>query len=595
LPGAHDNEDLMAAAAGGSRPTRSPGIVHAALLGVLVLVIATVALVSPPASPPAIAEFAPQAVEQIKDAPPGQSSKFGEGGDGACLDPQDPSCGTPQAQQKAAAATSTTTTVEDSTGVIDVPRVKRCVGDPPRQIEDPQSPPCVAYWKGDNGGATSKGVTATEIKIAWPSSLPPVQDAQKYTSFFNSRFQFYGRKLVVQDFGAGGGLFATGDVSTQIADAVHADEEMHAFASLSYPFGQGDVHNYYDELARRKVVTVDSTMTVKTEKENYNRADLEGYQWGYYPSVDKLERNLGTWACQSLAGHPAIHAGIDFQGTPVAPAPNRTFGVVVQQRFSHKADTSSLLETLSRCGVVPPVEVRNIDDGTDSSPNIVSKFQSQRISTIICICNGDVYGALMTAADSARYAPEFLVFGGLGQDDDSNFAHKHYPPSAFPHIFGIEGNNKINPTTDEPWFWALKEADGGTSAGDYGTFNLGYSLQHMEEYEQMLLLASGIQLAGPRLTPQTFKEGLMRAKFPNPGAGAPPYYQGRVGFGPGDHTMIDDVALVWYDTTRTSYTLGVAGTLCYIGKGQRWSATTWAPVPAERFKPEGTAPTDECK
>ena len=39
------------------------------------------------------------------------------------------------------------------------PSTKRCVGNPPRQSEDPLSPPCVASFNGDNGGATYHGVT----------------------------------------------------------------------------------------------------------------------------------------------------------------------------------------------------------------------------------------------------------------------------------------------------------------------------------------------------------------------------------------------------------------------------------------------------
>ena len=49
-------------------------------------------------------------------------------------------------------------------------------------------------------------------------------------------------------------------------------------------------------------------------------------------------------------------------------------------------------------------------------------------------------------------------------------------------------------------------------------------------YSSLLLLASGIQLAGPNLTPATFQAGLMRAdQFPNPGARGAPYFQARVG------------------------------------------------------------------
>src|SRR5581483_1230418 len=40
-----------------------------------------------------------------------------------------------------------------------------CVGSPPRQTEDPLSPPCVPYWRGDNGGATYQGVSASQIVV----------------------------------------------------------------------------------------------------------------------------------------------------------------------------------------------------------------------------------------------------------------------------------------------------------------------------------------------------------------------------------------------------------------------------------------------
>jgi len=40
-----------------------------------------------------------------------------------------------------------------------------CVGDPPRQTDDPLSPPCVGPYRGDNGGATSMGVSRGTIKV----------------------------------------------------------------------------------------------------------------------------------------------------------------------------------------------------------------------------------------------------------------------------------------------------------------------------------------------------------------------------------------------------------------------------------------------
>ena len=102
-------------------------------------------------------------------------------------------------------------------------QVKRCVGPPPlRQIEDPQSPPCIAYCKGDNGGATAKGVTRDSIYIAVPT---PENSQAQYTAlvnFFNNRFQFYGRKLVLEFCRRSGGGSGSSDQANQVADAALA-------------------------------------------------------------------------------------------------------------------------------------------------------------------------------------------------------------------------------------------------------------------------------------------------------------------------------------------------------------------------------------
>src|SRR5207249_1400399 len=82
--------------------------------------------------------------------------------------------------------------------VVSVPSTHRCFGNPPRQIEDPQSPPCVPAWRGDNGGATTKGVTENEVRVVVPVASEPNVPADYVNAlerFFNNRFEFYGRQL----------------------------------------------------------------------------------------------------------------------------------------------------------------------------------------------------------------------------------------------------------------------------------------------------------------------------------------------------------------------------------------------------------------
>lgn len=108
-------------------------------------------------------------------------------------------------------------------GTAKTASTKRCVGNPPKQTEDPLSPPCVADFRGDNGGSTYQGVTRDEIRIIFfvrTGSCPNYQGCQQpqpigeyhdlgqpekqdqwyqdrylraWQRYFNDRYQTYGR------------------------------------------------------------------------------------------------------------------------------------------------------------------------------------------------------------------------------------------------------------------------------------------------------------------------------------------------------------------------------------------------------------------
>src|SRR5687768_3921919 len=147
------------------RRPRTPGVAYAVLTLVLATLVGTIALTSRQSAPPTIAEFAPQAVEQISESAEGEvDAGSGDADESRALD------------ENAAADDATS-------AAVDVARVRQCVGDPPRQIEDPQSPPCVPYWSGDNGGATARGATRDEVRIGSNWGLQP-----QLVAFFNKRF-----------------------------------------------------------------------------------------------------------------------------------------------------------------------------------------------------------------------------------------------------------------------------------------------------------------------------------------------------------------------------------------------------------------------
>ncbi len=208
-----------------------PGVVNLVLAATCALVVALFALRAASSQPPAIAEFAPQAQQQIKQAPQEQTALAGTGEGGSLtgdfLPSPSPSAGT---------------LVPTPSPAINRGRVRHCIGNPPRQIEDPQSPPCVPYYDGPPVGATYKGVDNLNIKIVFQQS--GVASMPIYQRFFNQNFEFYGRGIQLIDDSA--------DTADQRTMAATADSTDHAFGALDNNVGGGI--DYADELAHRGLI-----------------------------------------------------------------------------------------------------------------------------------------------------------------------------------------------------------------------------------------------------------------------------------------------------------------------------------------------------
>ena len=521
-----------------NRP-RTPGILYSALAVAMAVLVAVIAVKASQPPPPTIAEFAPQAVEQIKQAPSEQSGDFGSGTGGV---------GGGKGGARLAAA-------RRLLPPIDVPRVRHCVGNPPRQIEDPQSPPCVAYWKGDNGGATAKGVTRDTIKIAVPYEdgqvgNPLTENAKALEAFFNRRFEFYGRKIVLFRVQGKDHQAQNPDPAKQRADAVEVDARG-AFASTAYAEQGGIEYEYHDELARRKIISSFSAWPVQTSEDHFSaRAP---YEWSPQMGGTEIGRVMGEWICKQLAGKKAVYAGQDDYRQS-----KRKFGVIIARSpDGRKPDLRDMYHTLEGCGAKPAdtVEIRQGTDAQDLTTqhtNAVLKFKQQGITSVISFNQYVHLHLSQQAATNANYNPEWLVSSYELQTDDFG-PHGAGSPPQLAHTFGLRFDNKILPPADRPVQWAVKESNPtlDTGNGDY-----------LYLYAPLLIIASGIQMAGPRLTPKTFAEGLARTRFPNPGVGVAPYFQAHVSLGPHDHSFYDDAAFVWWDGSQTSYEDGLRGKFC---------------------------------
>lgn len=518
----------------------------------LLTVVALVALPASQTPPPSIAELSPNAQEQITEEQPEQSSSVGEGEGGEGREDVPGPAASPEPEPEAPSEAPASEPERDPA------RLRACVGNPPRQTEDPHSPPCVSYWEGDNGGATAKGVTATEIRIACGSHCEFVE---AMVGHFNTRFEFYGRKLVVFDNDTG--FESSPEKLVALAD--RAIDEIDAFASTMIGDKAGNEFVYYDRLAEGGVVSVQGNPPLVDEA---HLASYHPYQWSYMPTFEYLSRNKAEWICSALAGGTADFADGTEQGQP------RRFGLVVTNVKGRKPDTAPMKAILSNCGVELAgeweMDQQYGDDaaGNNQANNVVLELKSAGVTSVICECHTQSSGFFMSkAADQQVYNPEWLVSTYYFQTTDAHVRY-NFSPQMERH-FGLQWWNKQMPRDQSPWYWALKGSDPNYQYGNDPYYDGVHQM-----WGSISLLAAGLQLAGPNLTPETFAQGLLRAEWPNPDHGQAPYWQADVGF-VGTHSFIRDAALVWGSRTAPSSWGGQPGAFCYAQRGVRYQLGSW--------------------
>ncbi|HVT63760.1 MAG TPA: hypothetical protein VHD81_01240, partial [Mycobacteriales bacterium] len=447
------------------------------------------------------------------------------------------------------------------------------------QTFDPQSPPCISRWddsKG-NGGATAPGVTGTTINVALPVSsataswpgLKPIVD------FFNAHFQFYGRKInIVPVPSQQADNITTGKWNNpqfQRADAAQiAAAKVFATTDFVDPIPESaTLPVFLDAMVKHKIIALNGgDVTPYTSKQ----AMISGapYLWSYYPTVDELMRNVATMTCRQMAGGKAIHSpDPKLKNTPRKyviwlPADTLLGGPL--------PGLSTMQSILKGCGIDAPVVHQ--PTGRLYSTEMVgamSRLKNDGVTTVIFYPYGGngTPGAPLTTARQIGYRPEWDVIGW----ENYNTAYMlNDPPAETAGAFGIGAWNKQPlQAALEPWAQAGMSAGGiDTTLPDARAF-----------YQEMMLLASGIQMAGPDLTPETFADALHKTTFPNPGAGGPPFYQASVGFPGDDPFMVSDYTAFWLDNRYPGSSVGKSvganegNAFCEAGRGRRWSEGTW--------------------
>lgn len=449
-------------------------------------------------------------------------------------------------------------------GVAPVQGVQPCADRQEQIPGDPYSPPCVAWAGGDNGGATSKGVTGDKILVSYrvlggekgfqqtlaelagaslsdtPETIQNTLTA--FSEYFNERFEFFGREMEIVFYDGQGSntneLLGKGRSQAE-ADAVRVAEEIGSFADLS-----ATSEPYAGALASRGVIGFGTPYLSRQWHE-----ERAPFAWSRSTDGTRVSELAAEYSNKRLHGKPADYAGGALKGKP------REFATIAPENSWYQESVNNSRRIIEEAGNDPGTNVKyQLDLSTMSSQanNIIPKLKNEGITTIICGCDPVLPVFLSGIANRESYYPEFIIAGTALTDAD--IVGQLWDPRFANHAFGISSLEPFVPPTQTIAYEAFKTVRPDQEPA--------FSVDLM--YYQMYMLAIGIQGAGPDLTPQALSDGMFNY----------PQKMGPVGlwkFGPGDRTAANDVREIYFDPTAVSPYNGKNGS--YIGtSNERWES-----------------------
>jgi hypothetical protein len=406
---------------------------------------------------------------------------------------------------------------------------------------DPYSPPCVLFG-GDNGGATTRGVTRDSVTVALRLTADPdlsstiaklagsdvidttddaARTAQGLVDYFNSRFQLYGRKLKLVPYQGRGALtrelLGAGQEQAN-ADGIRVANEIGAFADAT-----GLTEPYADALARQHVMAFGAPYMSRQWF-----VDRRPYAWSTFTDCSLLAENGADWLGKRILGKPAAYAGGSLQGR------QRKLGIVVPDNPEYQQCLQDGLKIGHAAGydATPISYSLDLTNLSNQAASIVAKLKAAEITSVAVFSDPILPVYLTAKAHEQGYYPEWLVQGTAFTDTD--VAGQLYDQTEWQHAFGI---SSLGPQLPER---------AGLGYNAYRAVRADEPAHSVELiYYQLYMIAMGIQLAGPALTPASFERGMFSYAG---GTGE----AGTWGFGPGHYTPTKDYKEVWWDGTRAS-------------------------------------------
>jgi len=454
-------------------------------------------------------------------------------------------------------------------------------------------PPCVpaaSASSAPNGGATSPGVTATTIKVGYFSAKPdPTFDAllraagaydtpantdkayEDYAQIYQNVYELYGRKVQLVRINGSG--TSTDEVAAKAdADQAAADG---VFAVMG---GPTQAESFETELARKHILCLGSCVISSPAS---TLAEDAPYLWGTGPTPEQTALMTTSLIKAQLLGKDAVYAGAALKNQP------RKFALLSYDTpdGEYKASWDQFYDDIKATGAPVVGHVSyflNLATLTTDARTIATKLKATGATTIVF--TGDpIFPEYLTKAMTAQnYFPEWLMAGTVYAD--TNVFARTFDQQQWQHAFGLQLIPARVPKTSQDSY-TLHEWWFGTPPPTQNNYSIVKG--------DVELLMDGLQLAGPNLTPDTFRDGLYHVPPPTngPTLKAISTY-GNHGFWQGtDYGGLDNAGILYWDPNAVGEDeVGVVGKGMYrlVNGGLRYLPGQWPTTPIKLFDPAGT-------
>jgi hypothetical protein len=449
---------------------------------------------------------------------------------------------------------------------------------------------CFAPFNGDNGGATTTGVTGDTIKVVvyiaqqndpvlkfiysqiQNNDTPDQTFAtyQGYNEMFSKYYETYGRKVQFVRFDA------TGTVSDSVAATADAETISHDIKPFMVFGGPLLTNAFADTLAQNKVMCVSCTPGQPAQW----YIDRAPYVWDILANPEERQQMVAEYIGKRLAGYDASHAG-----DATMHDKKRVLGLIsINSSDQSKQLRDEFTKMLKDKYGVEFAAIQTYNLPTDlagSGRDIISAMKQAGVTSVVF--DGDPLApqTLTKIAAEQNYFPEWIITGSLLVDTEA--FSRTYDQSEWKNAFGPSGlAARINPDQAGA-LYLYKWYYGQTAPADQSAPVIVPNVQ---------FLYNALQPMGTQVTADNFQKVYFGGAIIPSTPVTPQISYGNRGFFPfTDYAALDDMTEVWWDPKTTGPDeLGRQGTGMwqFVDGGKRYLPGQWPKADATVFDPSNS-------